>query len=309
MFQVSQQQSISTEVSAIIVERVQLLAQSRQPKPATVLVEMNCQQGMRTMRHDKLKYDRYFEDLREAIGDQIVSPDGCHRVDVCVEATSAIMLSPLTSEGICASNPRIGAFEVYLVVDIADVPALPSVTILFSKLQTRRWPNVQRIATKCRTALEPAFKQWDADEDFQAEVQYVGDLHEAKAILKRYRGRVSHALLQEAVSLRDTLQTADDALQIAMGASDLGKLQRALREHKDCASPNVASDAKAKLALMVANAALSEADTIDTASAAGSHDIIDCVLQLELHRVYFHERRARSRRVLHVWRATPGATQ
>ena len=53
-------------------------------RAVVVLVEMNCQQGMRTLKHDKLKYDRYFEALREAIGDTIISPDGARMIKVSV---------------------------------------------------------------------------------------------------------------------------------------------------------------------------------------------------------------------------------
>ena len=70
----------------------------------TLLVEMNCQQGLRTMRHDKLKYDRYFERVQGEI-------DGLCRYSPSLKLSIIVeQMPPLVT-----AESRLGAFELYLV--------------------------------------------------------------------------------------------------------------------------------------------------------------------------------------------------
>ena len=79
-------------------------------------------QGLLSMRHNPLKYDRYFEALRDAVGNEIVSPDGRYRIELTVEATPAAVKPLPPGEFSTASNPkRLGAFEVFLVPWPPDV--------------------------------------------------------------------------------------------------------------------------------------------------------------------------------------------
>lgn len=106
----------------------------------TLLVEMNCQQGLRTMRHDKLKYDRYFERVQGEI-------DGLCRYSPSLKLSIIVeQMPPLVT-----AESRLGAFELYLVSHLSHPPQCIG---LFSKLATRRWPNVAVIARRCEQALE-----------------------------------------------------------------------------------------------------------------------------------------------------------
>ena len=132
----------------------------------TVLVEMNCQQGARTVRHDRLKYDRYYELVEEELlhlgqwhGDHgvVTTRDGSADVALRVERTQ-----PLQALG---AGERVGAFEVYLLSKEDHLlaalggatPALPRCTCIFSKLDARRWPSPRLLAARCRALIDNAF--------------------------------------------------------------------------------------------------------------------------------------------------------
>jgi hypothetical protein len=247
------------------------------PRPVTstvvILVEMNCQQGMRTMRHDKLKYDRYFEELREAIGTEIFSPDGRYRLLLAVEATQAVVPAhdPFTVNTdtrmgrhdpfTVNTDTRMGAFEVYMISQLPEVPAIPPCITLFSKLSTKRWPNVKTMAQKCQALLAPAFTQWDADEELSLKLSSVRNAGAAQDLVTEYRGRVSTALLDQLEYRRDAFEGADAAILEAR-LSDIPTLRQALLEQRERASPNVVEQAAAQLAQMEADQALESARDI-----------------------------------------------
>ena len=182
------------------------------------------------MRHDRLKYDRYFELLREAIGDTIMSPDGTKIIHVTVEPTASVVdagqVWDLSGEraavpanvpyngfsGSGVGSGRFGAFEVYMVSELHEVTAVPRVAGLFSKLWTRRWPNVQSIAKKCEAVLQPAFRQWAADEELQAKMTDVTERQQALDLLREFSGKVSSTVLQSLEQQQARLEAADAAL-------------------------------------------------------------------------------------------------
>lgn len=152
-------------------DEIECRASALQPPPdpdcngsMVVLVEMNCQPEMRTIRHDLAQYERYFERLRDAIGTRIQSADGVFNIDVTVEMTSvvhslpgvwmlngrSIAMPPGTPSFSGTNASRVGAFEVYLVTDLPDITKVERVSILFSKLWTRRWPNIPKLAKRCQ---------------------------------------------------------------------------------------------------------------------------------------------------------------
>ena len=110
----------------------------------TLLVEMHCQQGLLTMRHDKLKYDRYFERVRAEV-------EGLTRYSSRLQLGVIVQqMPPLTS------GNRLGAFEIYMVSQLSHPPQCVG---LFSKLKARRWPNIPAIAQRCEEALELILQQ------------------------------------------------------------------------------------------------------------------------------------------------------
>jgi ankyrin repeat protein len=126
---------------------------------ATLLVESSpAQGGAGSMRHDRLKYDRYLTSLTETVSaEPIESPNGRYRVHVSVErAPEAIAVVG------GASSRRYGAFEVYLAVhfDHPLVHRQSALMGLFSKLLTRRWPNVEAMKRRLAEALRPIFDSW-----------------------------------------------------------------------------------------------------------------------------------------------------
>ena len=104
------------------------------------------------MRHDKLKYDRYLERLRDEIGGRVVSTTSGMRTlqaRISVVQTQALIGAPAMVLGLDAAYDRnatrMGAFEVYLISHLRHPPQCMT---LFSKLWTRRWPSVPVLASQ-----------------------------------------------------------------------------------------------------------------------------------------------------------------
>ena len=152
------------------------------------------------MRHDRLKYDRYFNLLREIIGDTIVSPDGTKVIHVTVEATTAIVEGADVWDerrACCSSGKRavqwlcwqrrnsgrFGAFEVH----DSDLPAVTSVPRVESVSKPdKALAKCAEHCGKCKALLQPAFQQWADDEELQAKML---DLTEqADELLDEYGG-------------------------------------------------------------------------------------------------------------------------
>ena len=136
-----------------------------------LLVESNPAQGLSSMRHDRLKYDRYFERLKEEVdGTAIASPTARYRISASVDYAPQLPHGLTTWDGAGTSGgasgggggARFGAFEVYLVSHLRHplVESAPLCVGVFSKLQSRMWPNVASVAKRCAAALSPVFEAW-----------------------------------------------------------------------------------------------------------------------------------------------------
>ena len=257
------------------------------------------------MRHDRLKYDRYFNLLREIIGDTIVSPDGTKVIHVTVEATTAIVegadVWDMSGEraavpanvpyngfaGSGENSGRFGAFEVYMISDLPAVTSVPRVAGLFSKLWTRRWPNVQNIAAKCKALLQPAFQQWADDEELQAKMLDLTERQQADELLDEYGGRASAFMLTALVTRQQRLDEADTALNDALKAGEpfccvggelgdsIAKLKHVIEEQQAHASPSVKGKALATLDHWIATHALSSCS--QAVQSHASRDVMDAL--------------------------------
>ena len=50
---------------------------------------------------------------------------------------------------------RFGAFEVYVVTNLADDKRVPAVASVHSKLWSRRFPNLRKLTARCQDVLAP----------------------------------------------------------------------------------------------------------------------------------------------------------
>ena len=239
----------------------------------TILVEMNCQQGLLSMRHDPLKYDRYFREFEEAMGTEIVSPDGKRRIGVTLEATAAVLLFDET-DAMCSfpNASRYGAFEVYLVSHLTDAEDIPRCSGVFSKLLSRRWPNVTQIVQRCRDMMQPAFDQWDADDELRAELPKMASLDQANILLGTYSGRVHSTLRKDLEGRQQTLKNADSTLKEAIENGDIPTLRKALEISGELASPDLVFQATLKLQQMEMDEALRRDNEAIANSAASAAD-------------------------------------
>lgn len=78
---------------------------------------------------------------------------------------------------------RTGAFEVYLLIPDALVALgmgrVPPCIGLHSKLRSRRWPSVQRVAQRCAAALLPIFERQHADSSLRSALHRLRMAHTA----------------------------------------------------------------------------------------------------------------------------------
>ena len=231
---------------------------------AMVLVEMNCQQGMGSMRHDRLKYDRYFERLSEAMGSGVWSADGRHKMDVVVQMTPPVMHAtsppawnstgglPVIPRGDLLrrnTNPyRFGAFEVHLITNLPGVRNVEPCVNIFSKLSARRWPNAHLLVRRCQAALAPAFRQWDADARLRDAMPLAKEASDVQALVCEYEAEASISILEQ-LRLRLSRMNASDA-EIMRGMQtdeDSTALESALGSFREDASPSIVAAAEKKL--------------------------------------------------------------
>ena len=170
------QEMLTTEMrNTLCAHAKKLLGNKDHMSTVTVLVEMNCREGLATMRHEKQKYERYYEKLRDALGGiAIVSPTGRHRINVIVGLAPPLLGAPMVVDvgglvvtlpsnqaSVDAKKPRLGAFEVFLIhnIGLSEEPGVSAhlelrseshCSLIFSKLLTRRWPNVAALAKRCQ---------------------------------------------------------------------------------------------------------------------------------------------------------------
>jgi hypothetical protein len=180
--------------------------------------------------------------IRQAVKGRLDSPladDGSFAIDVRVEAMDAgsPMIATLARSAASSMGPsgcgveassadacRTGAFEVYLVVPDALVSLsmgrVAPCTALHSKLVSRRWPNVQLVARRCKAALLPVFERWHADASLRTalrQLQAAGTAGERDARLAQLKRAIdthsAHAGFGLLADLRCVMRDATEVVQ------------------------------------------------------------------------------------------------
>lgn len=249
----------------------------------TILIEMNCVQGCLSMRHNPLKYDRYFWAFVEAIGSEIVSPTGQHTVRVMVEATTAVC-DPASTDSISQypNQSRYGAFEIYMIPHMPNAEHLSSCMGVFSKLLSRRWPHIPALVERCKALIQPAFLQWDADAGLKHDMSSrVLDLNETKNLLEVYSGRVQSTLQDELEALRNIFEEADEAISSVTKEFDIALLKQVIEQYECKASPGVIAEAGMRLAQLEANEALRNNDEALRSTAADPAELREAIARFK----------------------------
>lgn len=159
------------------------------------------------------------------------------------------------------ASSRLGAFEVYLLTHLPDVPSIPQLIGLHSKLSGRRWPNVHTLAQRCRRAVAPAFVRWQADADVRAAMPLaLTEACDGRALLDTCRGLASSALVAELEALVNDKEDADRSIDVALGGKVKGTggysahaAGEVLKTMQHRASPSVLASASVRLAHLVAD--------------------------------------------------------
>ena len=253
----------------------------------TILVEMNCVQGCLSMRHDPLKYDRYFWEFVEQMGSEIVSPCEKHTVRVMVEATPAVC-DPSLPDSISQypNQSRYGAFEVYMVAHMPRAQHVARCMPIFSKLMSRRWPNIPQLVEKCRSLVQPAFEQWDADEMMEKDMETWQarnelDLDRCLKLLDLYTGRVHTDLKEKLQARANVFMEADEAIRNVVAYGEIPQIRQALTEFSSKASPGVIAEAGMKLAHLEANEALKKNDDALRSAAADPQELREAIARFK----------------------------
>ena len=322
---------LTNEICAEMRRRAKVLRESRgvsEPSGlsfaadchATIMIEMCCRpirtatsgrilEGF-TTKHDMGKYQRYFQLIRDAVGDSIESPlEECpmDTIDALVELTPEITSCPAVwdhrkdkermsnphhapFDGIPSNVPfraagasRLGAFEVYLVI---RAPGQPEVVCgLFSKLWTRKWPNPQRLVNAAQRMLTPTFKRVRALRSYR---EFAGmqeapprDPSAVSSFLKEHGEHLPEPSRHKLQNVLSEMMEADSAIRkaISSGGGDIERSQGILDRYLDMASEAVATTAYTKFADSALRHAADDVVSLTTAmerfSRAASSQVLE----------------------------------
>ena len=99
---------------------------------------------------------------------------------------------------------RVGAFEVYIVTNLADDKRVPRAASVHSKLWSRRWPNLRKLTARCQHVLAPLL----ADAALRAAVERGAcEADELRAVLAKHGPAADGSpAAQEAHHLLETIE-------------------------------------------------------------------------------------------------------